>query len=130
MKPLWLLGPLAILTLVTTATLDARGDSLYVSSPGADSVLRYDAAAGAFLGPFASGNGLHIPSGILFGPDGNLYVSNNVAVAAEAGVLRFDGATGAPRPSAGNPSAFFVSPGSGGLLGPASFTFGPDGRLY
>jgi len=127
-KRLWILGWLAILAF--TGALDARAVLLYVSSPGSDSVLRYDGTTGAFLGVFASGNGLHFPSDILVGPDGNIYVSNNLGIPAESGILRFDRATGAPRPSPGNSGAFFVSPGSGGLFGPEAFTFGPDGRLY
>lgn len=46
---------------------------LLVSSSATDNVLRYD-AAGTFVGEFASGGGLDTPTGLDFGPDGNLYV--------------------------------------------------------
>jgi hypothetical protein len=42
-------------------------------------------------GVFASGGGLATPTGLRFGPDGNLYVGN----VGPDNVLRFDGKTGA-----------------------------------
>lgn len=54
-------------------------------------VLRYDGATGAFKGAFASGSELGTPTGLRFGPDGNLYVGN----VGPDNVLRFDGKTGA-----------------------------------
>jgi DNA-binding beta-propeller fold protein YncE len=103
---------------------------LFVSSPGFNSVLRYDGGTGTFLGAFASGGGLHFPSDLVFGPDGNLYVTNGVLGNNEGGVMRYDGRTGAPLPSVGNSGAFFAAPDSGGLNGPEGLTFGPDGNLY
>src|SRR5262249_58943097 len=60
------------------------------------------------------------------GPDGNLYVTDHDTES----VLRYDGTTGAPLPSPGNPGAVFVPSGSGGLSDPIGLAFGPDGNLY
>jgi hypothetical protein len=62
--------------------------------------------------------GMNAPRALGFGPDGHLYVAD-----AEAGVLRFDGATGAALD-------VFVPPGRGGLADAAALAFGGDGRLY
>jgi outer membrane protein assembly factor BamB len=94
--------------------------SLYVASRGNNTILRYDAASGAFLGTFASGNGLNQPLGVIFGPDGNLYVGNY----GTNSVLRFNGATGAFMGT-------YVAAGSGGINGiGGSLAFGADGNLY
>ena len=82
-------------------------------------MLRYNGTTGAFLNtfvPFGSG-GLFDPSGLTFGPDGNLYVSE----AMGTDVLRYNGTTG----------AFIGAFASGsGLSGSFGLTFGPDGNLY
>src|SRR5437879_4558106 len=44
-------------------------------------------------------------------------------------VTRFD-RDGAPLPGPGQPGAFFVPPGSGGLSSPRGLAFGPYGNLY
>jgi sugar lactone lactonase YvrE len=99
--------------------LVVHNGSLFVVSRGTNAILRYDATTGAFLGTFASGNGLSNPIGITFGPDGNLYVGNYGGNT----VLQFNGATGAFLST-------FVGAGSGGLNGPTGVAFGADGNLY
>src|SRR5688572_21103865 len=87
---------------------------LYVSSgefagPGQlKGVLRFDGETGAFAGNFAAGGGLQSPRGIIFGPDGHLYVADRIAGGAGR-VARFHGTTGAYLGD-------FVPPGSGGLV--------------
>ena len=111
-------------------------NNLYVTDRGtADgttgAVRRYGGTTGAPVGTglFANGNGLGVPSSLVFGPDGHLYVSNDTGNTSNS-ILRFNGATGVPLPSLGNTGAFFVSPGAGGLVRPQGLVFGPDGNLY
>jgi hypothetical protein len=103
-----------------------HGGNLYVGSCENARVLRYDAATGAFLGIFVApgSGGLDCPWGLVFGPDGHLYVANfDDDPATIASVLRYHGQTGAFLGA-------FVAPGSGGIDGPEGLTFGPDGNLY
>ena len=107
---------------------------LFVSNQGANNILRYDERTGEFLGEFipAGSGGLGTPDGLIFGPDGNLYVGSLLTDS----ILRYDGITGDPLPSVGNSGATFVPSGGGGLtfgqpgdLG-AWLVFGPDGNLF
>ncbi len=77
---------------------------------------RYDGQTGAFLSNFASGGGLNVPTGLAFGPDGNLLVGSF----GTNDVKRYNGTTG----------AFLDTFASSGLNGPIDLTFGPDGNLY
>jgi hypothetical protein len=117
-----------------------RGGYVYVTSTGgtvggpeigASSVLRFDAVTGAPAGvsgtpgdavfiPSWSG-GLTNPSSIVFGPDGNAYVSSTWS--PSSAVLRYNGTTGAFIDA-------FVPSGSGGLDSPWGMVFRPDGYLY
>ncbi|WP_339727089.1 GEVED domain-containing protein [uncultured Gimesia sp.] len=79
---------------------------------------------GNYLGEFVS-TGLNSPRDIVFGPLGDLYVSNGFenSNGSDHTVERFDGQTGAPEGS-------FVIPGAGGIDVPSGMAFGPDGNLY
>jgi len=107
-----------LIAILAPVELSLAGD-LLVSSRFTNNVLRYDATTGAFIGVFASGNGLANPNGIAYGPDGNLYVG----LGDTGSVMRFQGQTGAFMGE-------FVSGGAGGLLGCRAIAFGPDGNLY
>ena len=101
---------------------------LYVSSQGR--VLSYPAwgpplSSPNIFVPLGSG-GPSQPTGLTFGPDCNLFVSNF----SSNQVMRYNGSTGAPLPSAGNTGAVYLSSQSGGLVTPHGLTFGTDGRLY
>ncbi|MGK7902664.1 MAG: hypothetical protein AB4352_14865 [Hormoscilla sp.] len=92
---------------------------LLVSSFGSDEVLRYDATTGFFIDAFvpAGSGGLDNPTGMTFGPDGNLYISSwNTDQ-----VLRYDGTTGA---------FIDIFADGNGLDNPWGITFGPDNNLY
>jgi DNA-binding beta-propeller fold protein YncE len=80
-------------------------------------VERYDGSTGAFMGVFASDPTLTGAKDVEFGPDGNLYVPNDVG----DNVYRFNGTTGAF-------IDVFVATGSGGMDTPRSLIFGPDGN--
>jgi hypothetical protein len=101
---------------------------LYVGK-GGGGVLRYDGTTGAFKGTFVSSGagGLGNPWAFVFGPDGDLYVSNDVGTGTNqippGSILRYEG------PAGPNPGAFldaFVPTGSGGLNTPLGLLFGPD----
>src|SRR5688500_7741680 len=87
---------------------------LLVSSFFTDQVKRYHGTTGAYLGNFASGGTLALPTYMTYGPDGNLYVSSF----GSSEVLRYNGVTGAPMGT-------FVTSGSGGLVEPMGLKFGP-----
>jgi hypothetical protein len=89
---------------------------------------RYNATTGQFLGAFsrpAGWVGQFNPRGVVFGPDGNLYVSvfdsSNMAAGS---VLKVNVTSGA--------ETLFASTSGGApdLHRPEGLTFGPDGRLY
>lgn len=96
---------------------------LLVASEGSNAIVSYDATTGAFQGDFvtAGSGGLYDPNGLLFGPDGLLYVDNFRGGPAQ--VLRFNGQTGAFIDQ-------FVPPSSGGLAAATELLIGPDGNLY
>lgn len=79
---------------------------------------------GNYLGEFVS-EGLNSPRDLVFGPNGNLYVSNGFenSGGSDHSVERFNGQTGESEGS-------FVIPGSGGIKVPNGMVFGPDGNLY
>jgi hypothetical protein len=93
--------------------------NLYVASEATSRVLRFNGKTGAFIDEFVpvGSNGVTNPSGLMFGPHGDLYVTSG------NGVNRYDGKTGALIDA-------FVSQGSGGLNSPVGITFGPDKNFY
>lgn len=81
-------------------------------------IRRYNGETGAFIDTFASGGA----GDLVFGPDGNLYVSS-FGELAKSKVIRYNGITGAFIDD-------FVPVGSGGFFGAEGLVFGPDGNLY
>ncbi|HEY9661561.1 MAG TPA: NHL repeat-containing protein, partial [Allocoleopsis sp.] len=116
--------------------------NLYVASAFTSQVLRYDGKTGAFMGVYASRNNgfpnnvvpedLPVPdfTVLVFGPDGNLYVTSLLTNNDEKGaVLRFAG------PNTANPGQFLGIYGQASgteseLVQPRSIVFGPDANLY
>ena len=111
-----LAAPVLVIGLMTATS--AKAD-MCVSSYLTNTVLRYDETTGASLGNCATGGNLIRPTGVAFGPDGNVYVSNS----GTSSVGRYNGQTGAFIDT-------FVAAGNGGLFEPQGLTFGPDGDLY
>lgn len=95
---IFLKSGLAVTLLTLAATPEARAaDWLYVASDATHSVRRYDAVTGQSLGDFVAPNsgGLVGPRGVIFGPDGNLYVANQFSGTTTRGnILRYHGTNG------------------------------------
>lgn len=71
-------------------------DSLYIGDRGDNTVKRFDAASGKFLGAFVKRSlaGLHGPGGLVFDAGGNLLVSDqNVGTSTRGDILQY-GASG------------------------------------
>lgn len=111
--------------------------NLYVASAFTSQILRYNGKTGAFMGVYARrNNGFPnnvVPTNdnrpdftvLVFGPDGNLYVTSML----ENAVLRYAG------PKAKNPGQFMgvygqASATGSGLNQPRSIVFGPEADLY
>jgi streptogramin lyase len=97
--------------------------NLYVGhdlQPHSD-IHRYDLNTGKFVDIFTSGAPAPFePSGIVFGPDKNLYASD---FSVNSDILRFDGMTGAFM------GVFATTPGMS-IASPQGLVFGLDGNLY
>ena len=108
---------------VATNVAQAQPD-LLVTNPQGPNIRRFDGQTGAFAGDFVTtgSGGLLTANGMVFGPDGNLYVTDGLATSSST-VLRYDGDTGAF-------IDVFVTAGSGGLFFPHKPVFGPDDNLY
>src|SRR5262249_33761448 len=103
-------------------------------SPGRIAI--YDADSGKFKGELVPSPTVFAeqfnPRGVVFGPDGNLYVSVFNTTNPRAGaVLRYGPATGAWSVVATNNGDGIADPGENqSLHRPEGIVFGPDGNIY
>lgn len=100
---------------------DTRGVLLIGNTQG-DNVVVFDEETGDFLATLvpAGSGGLVAPDAMVFGPDGNLYVSSG-DTAENSAILRFNPRSGA---------FIDVFAAGAGLTRPYGLAFGPDGLLY
>jgi DNA-binding beta-propeller fold protein YncE len=122
--------PTSAATLVSPTGLAFGPDgNLYVANfgnGGNSFINRYDGTTGAFIDQFVApgfgppNGGLFDPTGITFGPNGNLFVADT----SNGTIDEFNRITGA--------FTAFVTAGSppSPLAGPEAIAFGPDGNLY
>ena len=94
---------------------------LYVATESSSQGLmqRWDARTGTLVDYFAPAGTLQLATGVAFGLDGNIYVSDWWGDQ----VLRYDANTL-------QLIDIFITPGSGGLNGPLNLQFRPDGLVY
>jgi outer membrane protein assembly factor BamB len=90
---------------------------LFVADAESQAIKYYDAKTGKYIRDFSVGNGLGHPGSMVFGADGNLYVSTDMPSVVQL----FDGKTG----------QFLKTFASGhNLNNCTSCAFGSDGKLY
>lgn len=110
-----------------------RDHTLYVADMGDNDpllpgrIVKFDARTGKWLGDIGHDvfTTTDLVRGIVFGPDGNLYVSVRDRVTAAVSVRRFDARTG-------ESLGVFVDSArcACGFVNPVALVFGPDGNLY
>lgn len=91
-----------------------------------NAVRRYDPGCGGSFDYFvpAGSGGLNEAFGMVFGPNGNLFVNSFNTNQ----IMRYDGSTGEPLPVTGKTGAVFAEGCE--LHGPEGLAFGTDGDLY
>lgn len=107
--------------LMSGQDVAVRSDGqVFVTSAGNGRVLQYD-SSGQYVGDFVAGGsgGLSWPTGLTFGPNGNLFVCSRDT----SSVLEYDGLTGAFVRA-------LITSGTGGLSAPFGLVFHRNGRLY
>jgi sugar lactone lactonase YvrE len=114
--------------------VSSAGHGMTSSTSPMGAILRFDGSTGAFEGVFGEANftdsTLRVPIGLVFGPDGDLYVASAGGLPGHidpdfSAILRYDGTTGAFKGTFGD-----ADRANSGLVRPQALVFGPDGNLY
>ncbi|BDA75088.1 hypothetical protein RIVM261_032670 [Rivularia sp. IAM M-261] len=113
---------LTLTTLALGIGLETANAALLIGNTRGDNVVLFDEESGNFLGEFITpgSGGLKAPDSLLFGSDGNFYVSSGDTKENSA-ILRYDGTTG---------KFIDTFASGGGLIRPYGAAFSPDGNLY
>ncbi|MEL6553970.1 MAG: PEP-CTERM sorting domain-containing protein [Cyanobacteria bacterium J06621_11] len=121
MKIVSAIGLLSLFTLSVTVTTSSAQAAVLVGNTEGNNIVEIDENTGQFLGELISPfSGFESPDTLIYGPDGNLYVSSGTTIESSA-IYRFDSQTG-------NLIDRFAS--GGGLFRPYGIAFGPDNLLY
>jgi sugar lactone lactonase YvrE len=112
---------IAIFAVFSIGLLKASA-TLLIGNTNSNNVVIFDEKTGKYLGIFIppKTGGLAKPDDLIFGPDGDLYISSG-ETSENSAVLRYDGNTGEFKGT-------FAS--GNGMVRPYGLTFGPDGNLY
>ncbi|BAZ10819.1 putative lipoprotein [Calothrix sp. NIES-4071] len=121
-KKLLLQTGLAVTTLTLGIGLETANAALLIGNTRGDNVVLFDEENGNFLGEFITtgSGGLKAPDSLLFGSDGNFYVSSGDTKENSA-ILRYNGTNG---------EFIDTFASGGGLTRPYGTAFGSDGNLY
>jgi sugar lactone lactonase YvrE len=119
--------------LAQKSGLGNRGYNLVISDYVANSIRVYDGNTGSFLRDFTTGSQLNSPIGFTFDRFGNIYVGWNGCKYGPLLCSAFD--LDKDRVQVFDSHGIFIkdfvtSAKSGGLRGPDTLAFGPDGNLY
>jgi hypothetical protein len=108
------LAVLALILNLAPLREPAASAGFFVSNESGGGVLEYNGSTGVFVRDFVPIFSLTLPTRLVFGPNGNLFVGNQLGEVQE-----FNGSTG-------DFVRDFVLPGSGGLQNASDLVFGPN----
>ncbi|MDB6125645.1 MAG: hypothetical protein JWQ71_4638 [Pedosphaera sp.] len=115
------LSSLLLIVLLSLCVSPSKAD-LFALQRQSPQLMRFNEASHTLAGTSYSPDSSESFDGMAFGPDGNLYVVDNIL--GDGRVLRFNGQTGAF-------IDVFIYPSSNQrIYSPHAVTFGPDGQLY
>lgn len=116
-----LLSPILLYFLAQAFVASLAHATLLVGNTHGNNILMVDDKTGQIGSAFVSSDvGLDFPDSLVYGPDGNLYVSSGTTKENSA-IFRFNGSTG---------EFIDIFAQGNGMLRPYGVAFGPDDKLY